>query len=436
VWGGTNPATGEEVRHGANGEHVPGIDLTLSPPKSWSGLWAVADPQMQALMEEAFDRARNAAIAHVQREVPLVRRRAEEGGPPIHEPAAAIVASVFRHHTSRVTAEAAAAGVGADPQMHDHIVIANMARRSDGMLVAVDSHALMCQTLEVDGIFLTALANEARDLGFQVVPEAYAWEIKGFSRAKIDFWSKREHEVLGALKDFEARHGRRATDEERRNLVTLSRGGKDVNAAGDFERWRREEKEQTALANERSAVARFEAEHGRPPTEAERQELREQPLLGPGEMQATEVLDVAGGQRAEAERQGVRPSELLLLQDRPRTPEEIARAVVGELTKPQLNRLGREGSDRLTESSAVFDELQLRKLVAHEMRQHQVDPAHYAEILEHVHQAPELVPIPGGRHWTTTRHLETEKFVLDAAATRHRTGGSRIPPRARGAGDR
>jgi conjugative relaxase-like TrwC/TraI family protein len=73
---GRSPRTGEPIRRvGGDGSRVAGIDMTFSAPKSVSALWAVSDPYRRAQIEVAHRRAVASALARIEREVPVVRRR-------------------------------------------------------------------------------------------------------------------------------------------------------------------------------------------------------------------------------------------------------------------------------------------------------------------------------------------------------------------------
>ena len=103
------------------------------------------------------------------------------------------------------------------------------------------------------------------------------------------------------------------------------------------------------------------------------------------------------------------------------------------LTPPTL--IGTLGPDRLTADSAVFDELELRKGIARGMQAVQATALDFGAIRDAVHRAPELTRIdpltrdPLQAHWTTTRHLETERRVLGELEARSRSGGHGIASR-------
>ncbi len=130
---GRHPRSGEWLRRaGADGGRAGGIDVTFSPPKSVSAVWALGDRAQRADMEAAHAEAVSEALAHLTEVVPVVRRSID--GQPVEEPARDLIAAEYRHTTTR----GVLAGDPPDPQLHSHIVITS-AVREDGRIVAVGS---------------------------------------------------------------------------------------------------------------------------------------------------------------------------------------------------------------------------------------------------------------------------------------------------------
>ncbi len=75
--------------------------MTFSAPKSVSALWAVSGPYRRAQIEAAHRGAIASAMARVERDVELVRRR--ERGVLRWEPARSLVRAEFVHTSSRLT---------------------------------------------------------------------------------------------------------------------------------------------------------------------------------------------------------------------------------------------------------------------------------------------------------------------------------------------
>ena len=106
-----------------------GFDLTFSAPKSVSVLFGVGDDEMRAAIQDAHDQAVREALGYVEREAGVTRRGA--GG------AAAIagrglIAAAFRHRTSRA----------GDPQLHTHVLVANLVLGADGRWSTLDGRRI------------------------------------------------------------------------------------------------------------------------------------------------------------------------------------------------------------------------------------------------------------------------------------------------------
>lgn len=239
VWEGRDPATGQLlVARGSTGDHVAGVDVTFSAPKSVSVLWALADRDTRTAVEAAHEHAVLVALQHIEDHVPLARRRISDDE-VVHEHVAGIIASRFRHHTSRLTAEQHGCGEVPDPQLHDHVVIANMAKRAgaDARWVAIDSRELFRVAAEGGGIYRAELAARLRQLGYRTVREGRYFEVEGISPKLRQVFSSRSDEVAAAVRRFVQERGRTPTVAERKALTVLSREPKSVDHAPAFEQW-------------------------------------------------------------------------------------------------------------------------------------------------------------------------------------------------------
>ena len=104
---------------------VAGFDVTFSAPKSASVLFGIGDAAMQATIREAHQRAVASAFAYFDDAVSVARRGA--GGLRKIE-GRGLTAASFLHRTSRA----------GDPQLHTHVVVANLVQGSDGSWSALD----------------------------------------------------------------------------------------------------------------------------------------------------------------------------------------------------------------------------------------------------------------------------------------------------------
>jgi len=189
---------GKQLRPFKN--RVPGFDLTFSAPKSVSVMYAFANPIVRAEITDAVDTAITDAVSWLEREACFVRRgsnnrRAKVG--PFHErgtrrlPGVGFIAAGFRHRTSRA----------GDPQLHTHVLIANLTRGPDGRWTALDGHALYRSKLAAGVVFQTVLRDELTcrlGVGWRPVRDHVA-DIAGIPQCVLAHFSKRRNEIEGEL---------------------------------------------------------------------------------------------------------------------------------------------------------------------------------------------------------------------------------------------
>ena len=111
---------------------VAGFDLTFSAPKSVSVLFGLGDQRAAggASGRRTTRRSRE-ALGYLERSAAAVRRG--HGGAVV-EPADGLVAAAFRHRTSRA----------GDPQLHTHVLVANLGRGPGRALVGARWPAAVC----------------------------------------------------------------------------------------------------------------------------------------------------------------------------------------------------------------------------------------------------------------------------------------------------
>src|SRR5664279_6444503 len=112
------------LRASAQDPKVAAFDLTFSAPKSLSVLFAVAPEHVSGELVVCHEEAVRAALGYLEQEAVMVRRG--KGGEHV-EPAGGLIAAAYRHRMSRAL----------DPQLHTHVVAANLARGSDGRFTAL-----------------------------------------------------------------------------------------------------------------------------------------------------------------------------------------------------------------------------------------------------------------------------------------------------------
>ncbi len=221
---GRHPQTGRWLRRaGADGSRGGGIDVTFSPPKSISTVWALGDSRQKADMEAAHAAAVQQAIAHLTETVPAVRRR--YGAEVLEEPALELVAAEYRHTVAR----GVLAGDPPDPQLHSHVVLTS-AVREDGRMVAVASRPIFRAAREVGAFYRSALATELQQRGYGIQAGlgkgGRYFEVAGVPQGLLGAFSARSREVAQAAEKFRARWGRAPERGELRKLKRETRKAK------------------------------------------------------------------------------------------------------------------------------------------------------------------------------------------------------------------
>ncbi|WP_268750722.1 MobF family relaxase [Aeromicrobium sp. Root495] len=193
---------------------VSGYDLTFSPVKSVSTLWAVADEQVSARVERAHDAAVAAALEFIEREA-LFTRRGMNGVRQVD--VRGLVATAFTHRDSRA----------GDPDLHTHVAVANKVQAvDDGAWLSIDGRLLYQSAVTASEVYNTALEKHlVQDLGVQFAErpgqsrgKRAVREIVGVDESLNSRWSSRRAEIVtrtGELAaDFQQAHGRPPTPTE------------------------------------------------------------------------------------------------------------------------------------------------------------------------------------------------------------------------------
>ncbi|MCA1677026.1 MAG: relaxase domain-containing protein, partial [Actinobacteria bacterium] len=189
---GRDPRTGTRI---ATWLTRPGYDLTLSAPKSVSLLWALGDERVAATVQEAHDQAVDAAIAYLDASACVVRRG--RGG-RVRSAGTGLIAAAFRHRTSRE----------ADPQLHTHVLVANLTRGSDNEWSSLFGKFLFWHARAAGCTYQAVLRRHlAERLGvrFGPVTKGYS-EVAGIDQAARRAFSRRRVAIERAM----AEHGCRS----------------------------------------------------------------------------------------------------------------------------------------------------------------------------------------------------------------------------------
>ena len=263
---------------------VAGFDLTFSPSKSVSTAWALADRETKALIYDCHRRAIDVVLTYAEREV--FHSRSGKGG-VVQEDVEGVVATAFSHWDSRA----------GDPQLHDHVVVANRARSvSDGVWRTLDSRGLFKSVVMLSELHQGVLADlltEALGWGWDGRARRHSdqlrFEVTGVSEALMTEFSQRtaaiEDRKTALISEYPAAHGRQPTDVEvlklRQRATLETRPTKEHRSLGELTRGWRGRAERYTGEDQCSWVAGL----------ADRNDL---PLLRAGDL-ADEILADAAG---------------------------------------------------------------------------------------------------------------------------------------------
>ncbi|WP_156388109.1 MobF family relaxase [Cellulomonas sp. Root137] len=221
---------------------VAGFDLTFTPPKSVSTLWAVADPRTQATVLAAHRAAVSQSLGFLEDRA-LFTRTGHAGCR--QESTLGAIAAGFDHWDSRA----------GDPNLHTHLVVANKVQGADGAWRSLDSRALHHATVAISEVYDALMADElARRL-----PVRWGWrhrgarrsprlEIDGVEDGLMGEFSTRSRCIDEAMTDevarFAATHGRTPNRIEitrlRQTVTRATRPSKHVRPLGELlMAWRR-----------------------------------------------------------------------------------------------------------------------------------------------------------------------------------------------------
>lgn len=179
---------GKQLRASRAPVSVAGYDLTFSAPKSVSVLFALGEADVREAVRAAHDRAVREALGYAERTAAAVRRGA--GGSRV-EPAGGFIAAAFRHRTSRA----------GDPQLHTHVLVANLAQGPDGRWSTLDGRRLYKHARATSFVYQAVLRSElTRELGVRwlSVRDGIA-EIAGVPKPVLKEFSRRRADIEAAL---------------------------------------------------------------------------------------------------------------------------------------------------------------------------------------------------------------------------------------------
>lgn len=186
---------------------VAGFDLVFSPAKSVSTLWGVGDNETRKAIEEAHEAAIADTVKYLEDEA--IATRAGTNGVAQIDVEGGLIATRFRHYDSRT----------GDPQLHDHLVVANKVKGVDGKWRTIDSKLLHRQGVAASEFYNQRVMDRVTE-GLGVTTELRevtrgkrpVVEIAGVDGRLTAGFSTRSASIKDAMKklekDYRRDHGR------------------------------------------------------------------------------------------------------------------------------------------------------------------------------------------------------------------------------------
>lgn len=192
---------------------VAGFDITFSPVKSVSALWAIAPKPIGDAIQAAHNAAVDDAIVWLENNATYTRlgthgvRQVDVEG---------LIAARFTHRESR----------SGDPDLHTHMLIANRVRTLDGKWRTLDATHIYRNLVVVSEIYNTRLEHHLEtNLGIQFTERPAPTpnkrpirEITGIPTELIRHWSSRDtaitHRLDSLAVSFQQQLGREPTPKE------------------------------------------------------------------------------------------------------------------------------------------------------------------------------------------------------------------------------
>lgn len=168
---------------------VPGFDLTLSPSKSVSLVWALGSDDDADQVVEALYAAQHEVERYLESTACRVRRG--HAGERV-EPGSGFVGAVFLHRTSRL----------GDPGIHLHWTVFNTSEGPDERRTALDARAVYAERYTGDAVFQAVLRRELTirlSLVFDEMDRHGVAEVVGVSQPMRDAFSRRRAEIRAEM---------------------------------------------------------------------------------------------------------------------------------------------------------------------------------------------------------------------------------------------
>src|SRR5216683_4146013 len=264
---GLDPRTGAVLVQKAQGreERRAGWDATFSAPKSVSvQALAGGDARLIAAHREAA----STTLAELEVYAQARQRRGQEWVTTGN-----MVAARFDHLAARPSVSGAEKGYAPDPQLHTHVVIANMTQRPDGAWRSLEPLEIYRSQSWATALYRSRLAFAVQRMGYGIELSGLRgeWELADYTREHIMAFSHRRQDIeqelarrglSGAAAAQIVAHDTRGAKDQRREEDLRAEWRERAAALGlDFACIAATPRRAPAKAEERASEARAAAAH-------------------------------------------------------------------------------------------------------------------------------------------------------------------------------
>jgi conjugative relaxase-like TrwC/TraI family protein len=170
----------------------PGIDVTISAPKSVSVLFGLGDRKVAAAVRDAHQAAVVEALGYLESVAGHGLRGHQGDGQRANRIGTdGWIVAAFEHHTSRA----------GDPQLHTHLVVPNLLHGADGKWSAVDAKQIYRHALTGSYVYHASLRAQltARLEVAWTTPTKGVAEIDGVPADLLGTFSTRRRQIVAAM---------------------------------------------------------------------------------------------------------------------------------------------------------------------------------------------------------------------------------------------
>jgi conjugative relaxase-like TrwC/TraI family protein len=183
----------------SNGEHRAGWDLHFAPSKSVSIVWAFGSEKQRLDMLACHHNAVDSVMKYVEDN--LIEARITENNKTNRISTGNMIAARFDHFTSREM----------DPQLHSHVVVANMTQREKGEWRAIANEKIFNREL-LTALYENELSAGLKERGYNTTMEkldtgnSHYTRIEGIDEKIINHFGKRQSQIDQAIESLKEQY--------------------------------------------------------------------------------------------------------------------------------------------------------------------------------------------------------------------------------------